>query len=427
MKKLCASVLALTLVFGWGRTWTAVSAAQPCAVAPPSVSARSAILINAEDEAVYFAQCADEPLGMASTTKLMTALVVAEGCSPDAVVTVTADAVGIEGSSIYLTEGEQLTVRELLYAMLLASANDAATALAVFAAGSVDAFCAQMNTRAEAMGLRHTHFTNPHGLFDDDHYTTARELASIAAHVLRIPLLREIVGTHTYTISLQGVPHKRYLTNHNKLLRTYDGALGMKTGFTKKTGRTLVSAAERDGLTLIAVTLDAPDDWRDHTAMLDYGFASYETVVLAPTNGFFYALPVSDGNRDCVLLTNTEPLTMTLPKGHGAPTYTVEGTAHFLCGAVACGQTVGRVTAVCDGKTVSSPLTATHAVATRTPVRRGILARLRDFFRISVCVGVADLFRVSIFASALPTFGARPVASLGNRHDLFDRSSIVRK
>lgn len=382
MKKFCAWVMTFTLLLVFCLSPVAVSAAEPCNAAIPSVSARSALLMNAEDGTVYFAKNADEPMGMASTTKLMTALVVAERCSPGAVVTVTAEAVGIEGSSIYLTEGEQLTVRELLYALLLSSANDAAAALAVFTSGGIDAFCVQMNERAEAMGLQHTHFTNPHGLYDENHYTTARDLAVIASAVLQVPLLREIVGTYRCTISLHGVPDQRLLINHNKLLRTYEGALGMKTGFTKKTGRTLVSAAERDGLTLIAVTLNAPDDWRDHVAMLDFGFDSYEKFTFAAAHAFTYSMPVSDGNRSTVLLSNSEPLTLTLPKQREALTWTVTGTAHFLCGSVTAGQSVGTVTVTCEGTSVSSPLIAMHTVSSQTPHKQGLWARLRNFFRI---------------------------------------------
>lgn len=381
MKKLC--VLLLTLAVGLGFCVpTRATPAQSGASAPPSVSARSAALINASDGSVYFAHNADERLGPASTTKLMTALVVAERCSADEVVCISPDAVGIEGSSVYLVANERLTVRELLYALLLSSANDAAAALAIFAAGSVEDFCVLMNDRAHAMGLRDTRFTNPHGLYDEEHYTTARELALIAAEVLRIPLLREIVSTYKQTIPHDGIPDRRLLVNHNKLLRSYEGAIGMKTGFTKRTGRTLVSAAERDGLTLIAVTLDAPDDWRDHTAMLDWGFESYEVVTFAEAQGFSYSMPVIDGVRESVRVTNASALTLTLPKGYGAPEYTVESTWRFLPSSVSEGKTVGTLTLTCEGRSITSALVTAESVDRREPQRQSPWERLLNFFRI---------------------------------------------
>jgi D-alanyl-D-alanine carboxypeptidase/D-alanyl-D-alanine carboxypeptidase (penicillin-binding protein 5/6) len=358
-----------------------VSAVPATARTLPTVSAQSAILINAENGAVYFEKLPDQPMGMASTTKLMTALVVSEHCKPEEVVTVSPEAVGIEGSSVYLIQGEQLTVKELLYALLLSSANDAAAALAIWVADSVDAFCDLMNERAERMGLTQTHFTNPHGLHDEEHYTTARELAKIAAEVLKVPFLRQIVSTVRQTISHDGIPDRRLLLNHNKLLRSYEGAIGMKTGFTKKTGRTLVSAAERDGLTLIAVTLNAPDDWRDHTAMLDYGFNHYETVTLA-VGEFCLSIPVTGGTQDSVSLTNSQPLTVTVPKEHGEPIYTVSSTGRFLFACVEEQTAFGTVTLSCEGQKACSPLVTTHAVRSRTPTRQSPLERLLNFFRV---------------------------------------------
>ena len=381
MKQLC--VLLLTLAVGLG--FCVPTRAMPTEIrpsAPPSVSARSAVLLNAEDGSVYFAHNADERLGMASTTKLMTALVVAEHCSPDALVTIAPEAVGIEGSSIYLIAGETLTVKELLYALLLSSANDAATALAIHTAGSVDAFCREMNARAAAMNLPNTHFTNPHGMYHEEHYTTARELAWIAAEVLKNPLLREIVSTYKHTIPHDGIPDRRLLVNHNKLLRSYEGAIGMKTGFTKKTGRTLVSAAERGGLTLIAVTLNAPDDWRDHTAMLDWGFASYEVVTFAEAYAFGYSMPVIGGTRESIRLTNTEPLTLTLPKGYGSADYTVKSVWRFLPPSFSVGQSVGTLTLTCEGHSVSSPLVAADAAEPIESQRQTPWERLLNFFRI---------------------------------------------
>lgn len=352
------------------------------AIGDPDVSAKSAILINAEDGSVYFEKDADKARGMASTTKIMTALVALELCSPDTKVRVPAEAVGVEGSSVYLVEGEVLTLGELLYALMLSSANDAAIAIAVHVSGSVDAFVDRMNERAKDMGLTSTHFVNPHGLYDEDHYTTARELATIAAQALKVKLIRDIVSCTRATISHDGVKDKRLLINHNKLLKIYDGAIGMKTGFTKKTGRTLVSAAERDGLTLIAVTLDAPSDWHDHAAMLDLGFSSYEKRVFFPAESFSYEMPLSDGTKKSVILTNTEPLSLTVRRGVEDAKYTVEGTAHFLVAPVRKGELFGSITLICDGKEISSPLAITESIASRTKPKKSFFERIASFFSL---------------------------------------------
>ena len=238
------------------------------ALSPPALSARSAVLIDADSCRVLCGVLHNERMAMASTTKIMTALVAAEAGELDRLVSVSPDAVGIEGSSIYLYAGEKLTLRDLICAMLLESANDAAAAIAIEVGGSIEGFCAMMNEKAKELGLCDTHFTNPHGLYDEEHYTTAYELAVIASRVLANKTLRKIVSSKKMTVTpIEG--SVRVLYNHNKMLAMYDGAIGIKTGFTKKSGRCLVSAAERNGLTLIAVTLDAPDDWRDHTSLLD--------------------------------------------------------------------------------------------------------------------------------------------------------------
>ena len=234
----------------------------------PTVSSQSAVLMDARYGLVLFEKDADRRLPMASTTKIMTALTALANAAPETVIRTAPEAVGVEGSSVYLSEGEELTLEQLLYALLLQSANDAAAAIAVGVGGSIAEFADLMNAQAQRLGLTDTHFANPHGLDADGHYTTARELAVITREALSHPLIRKIVGTRRATIPQGENPDARLLVNHHRLLRTYPDAIGVKTGFTKKSGRCLVSAAERDGVTLIAVTLNAPDDWRDHTAML---------------------------------------------------------------------------------------------------------------------------------------------------------------
>ncbi len=218
----------------------------------------------------------NERLPMASTTKIMTALIAIESCDPDLVVTVPAEAVGIEGSSVYLKQGDRITVRDLIYSTMLASANDAAAALAIHIGGDIGGFAKMMNDRAYAMGLKDTHFDNPHGLDSDEHYTTAHDLAILAGEALKNEEFKKISSTYKHSFFISDKP--RTVVNHNKLLKRVDGAVGVKTGYTRRCGRCLVGAAERDGVLLVSVTLDDPNDWADHEAMLCGGFAEYKRV-----------------------------------------------------------------------------------------------------------------------------------------------------
>ena len=234
---------------------------------PPQVSAKSAALLDGATGTCLYEKNGDQRALIASTTKIMTGLLVCEAGEPERSVTVPDAAVWVEGSSMYLKSGETLTRRELLYGMMLHSGNDAALTLAISVSGSEAAFVRQMNLRARALGLTQTHFANPHGLDSGENYSTALDLAQLARAALQNEAFRTVVSTKT--VSCAG----RTLTNHNKLLWRYDGCIGVKTGYTRHAGRILVSAAERDGRQLIAVTISDPDDWRDHAALLDYGFA----------------------------------------------------------------------------------------------------------------------------------------------------------
>ncbi|WP_318361888.1 D-alanyl-D-alanine carboxypeptidase family protein [uncultured Agathobaculum sp.] len=238
-----------------------------------AVSARGAVVIDADTGETLFEQNADARLPMASTTKIMTALVALGEGDLDRIYTVKPEYAAVEGSSMYLQAGERLSLRDTLYGLMLASGNDAAVAIAG-ECGGMSAFVGKMNAKAAELGLTDTHFDNPNGLPSDTHYTTAHELAKITAAALKDPVFRQIVSTKSCTVS------GHTLTNHNRLLSMYDGAVGVKTGFTRAAGRCLVSAAERNGRTLIAVTLNDPNDWNDHMEMLDAGFAQYSEVTL---------------------------------------------------------------------------------------------------------------------------------------------------
>lgn len=227
--------------------------------------------MDADTGAVLFAQNEDAKSLIASTTKIMTAVVVLEHCDPDKLFEIPQEATGIEGSSMYLKSGETLSVRDLLYGLMLHSGNDAAVALALACSDSVEEFVALMNLQAQKLSLQNTHFENPNGLDGETHHSSASDLAKLTQYALKNEEFKKIVSTKNIQIGT------RRLTNHNRLLWMVDGAVGVKTGYTRAAGRILVSAAERNGRTLIAVTICDGNDWRDHAALYEYGFACFET------------------------------------------------------------------------------------------------------------------------------------------------------
>lgn len=250
-------------------------------------SASSMVLMDAASGRVLCQSNAHERRLIASITKLMTALVALEsGHRLDEEVTIDPAWVGVEGSSIYLQAGETVTLEALLYGMMLRSGNDAAVAIAGYCGGSVDAFVEQMNETAMALGMVNSHFSNPNGLNAEDHYSTAYDMALLGKACLEQDTLRQIMSTKSATFGT------RSFTNHNKLLWRYEGCIGMKTGYTEKAGRTLVSAAQRDDMTLICVTLNDPNDWADHTAMFDYGFSEYKSQRVIEAGEVVGQLPV---------------------------------------------------------------------------------------------------------------------------------------
>jgi len=323
-----------------------ITADSPISAVPLGIStaAGSAVLLDASDSELHtlWEYNADKRRGPASTTKIMTALIAAEQMPLSTVVTIPREAVGIEGSSVYLTEGETLTLEELLYCTLLESANDAATAVAIAVSGSVEEFAVLMNKKCEELGLTDTHFTNPHGLDHDEHYTTARELGIIAAAALQNDALKKIFSTYKMKVPAPdgGV---RILVNHNRLLKSIDGCIGVKTGYTKSNGRCLVSAAERNGLRLIAVTLDDGNDWHDHTEMLEAGFSAYERNELCKyANIALPEIPLTDAEQSCVKTEFAESVYFTIPKSGAKITCIIE-TIPFLPAPVARGQDAGEI------------------------------------------------------------------------------------
>lgn len=340
LKKGLAAVLCVAL---WAWTMPFVVSAETL-----SVSASSAILYEPTTGMVLYEKNADERRAMASTTKLMTALLAAEWCDPEREITVTAEAVRVEGSSLGLRAGDTLTMRDLLTGLLLVSGNDAANVVALTMCDSLPAFADRMNARARELGMNDTGFVTPSGLDADGHFTTARDMAKLAAAVLENKLLADICGKVTATVHVGDPPAPRTLTNHNRLLSTYEGTVGLKTGFTKKAGRCLVSAVRRNGVTLIAVTLRAPNDWNDHKVLYDYGFGQVESVALPPAD--LPELAVGGGTANTVPLTAQQPPPQILPVGRADDVQITMQLPRYLFAPVAAGDVVGQLVYTLDGE-----------------------------------------------------------------------------
>ena len=306
-----------------------------------NVSAASAVLYEPQSGRVLFEKNAHEVRPMASTTKLMTALIGAEYFSPEQMVVVSQEAVRTEGSSLGLLAGDVLSANDLITGMLLASGNDAANAVALAVAPTTEAFAERMNSRAEEIGMSRSCFVTPSGLDADGHASTAYDLALLGAAVLQNPLLKQICAQKTAQVKVANPARTIYVKNHNRLLSLYADCVGLKTGFTKKSGRGLVSAAERNGVTLIAVTLQAPNDWNDHISLFEYGFGVVERVafpkVLLPR------LLVSGGKTESVSLAIKCPEDVVVPKGETLSIRAVVELPRFVLAPLPKGAKVGNV------------------------------------------------------------------------------------
>ncbi|MBQ7851139.1 MAG: D-alanyl-D-alanine carboxypeptidase [Clostridia bacterium] len=320
-------------------------------------SARACVIIDEKSGRILLSHNEDAPLPMASTTKVMTALLAIELGDPDAPVTCSRNAFGVPGTSIYLSEGETLTLRDMLYGLMLASGNDAATAIAEHIGGSVADFCRMMTARAAELGCTNTVFLTPHGLPQEGHYTTARDLALIAREAMTHELFREIVGTQRATIPWEGRGYDRVLNNKNRLLSTYEGATGMKTGYTKKAGRCLVFGAERDGMRIIGVVLNCAD-WFDEAArLMDKAFEQYEAVTLLRQGDCAGTLQVAMSDVCTVEALLSADLTGVAPRGT-VPQAEID-LPDMIEAPVRAGQIVGSVRLVCGGEIIAeTPLVA---------------------------------------------------------------------
>ncbi len=266
-------------------------------VSAHNISAKAAVVINGDTGEILYSLNCDKRLPMASTTKIMTALLLCElGGDLSREIVTTREMVTVEGSSMGLQVGDTVSYHDLLYGMMLASGNDAANTTAIALGGDVSTFVDMMNERAKAMGLKDTHFVTPSGLDADEHYTTAYELSLIAKEALSNENFAKAAASQSARLSYGNPPYNRTLTNHNKLLKMYDDIVGVKTGFTKKSGRCLVSASKKDGKFVIAVTLNDGNDWQDHRTLLDLGLSLIESKMFSPQENAT-SVDVTDGTK----------------------------------------------------------------------------------------------------------------------------------
>ena len=334
----------------------------PAQAAEVSTNARACIIIDQQSGQVLLSHNAETPLPMASTTKVMTALLAIELGDLDAPVTCSRNAFGVPGTSLYLSEGETLTLREMLYGLMMASGNDAAVAIAEHISGTVDDFCRMITTRAAGLGCTNTHFLTPHGLPCDGHYTTAHDLALIAREAMTHPIFREIVGTSRATIPWEGRSYDRVLNNKNKLLTTYEGATGIKTGYTKKAGRCLVFSAERNGMGIIGVVLNCPDWFNEAARLMDIAFDKYEAVTMLHAGDMVGSIPANHANGASVDARISADLTGMVPKG-SLPQVEID-LPSTLDAPVQQGQVLGTAKLTTNGVVIAEvPITAASDVA----------------------------------------------------------------
>lgn len=338
VKKIC---VALALVY----------LLSPCvsALGTNDVSAECAVLISEQTGEVIFQKDAYKTHSMASTTKIMTALLTAESGLTNREIKVTENMLNVEGTSMGLLPGDSVSLGELIYGMMLPSGNDAANVAAIYLGGSIEGFAELMNARAAEIGMKSTNFVTPSGLDSENHYSTAYDMALLGREAVKNPLLFSACSSKKKTLTYGNPPYSRTLYNHNRLLDYYEYALGIKTGFTKKSGRCLVSYAEKDGVGLVAVTLNAPDDWNDHKVMLNYGFDTVKARTIAPSVPCTVKVVGSDKSE---IKTSVENLTL---QSVGNPQAQQKiYIKKFLYAPVNVGDVIGKCELYLDGELIDT-------------------------------------------------------------------------
>jgi len=339
-------------------------------------SARAYELYCADNGFVMLSDNANEKLPMASTTKIMTTLLTLEEAAKDnRVITFTEDMIA-EGSSMYLQIGEKVTLRDLAIGMMMQSGNDAANAAAISIAGSIEAFADMMNAKAREIGMKDTHFVTPSGLDDDGHYSTAHDMALLMAYALQNEDFAEITSQTSMTVDFIEPSDKRVsYPNHNRLLRIYDGCIGGKTGYTDSAGRCLVSAANRDGMTLIAVTLDDPDDWDDHMRLYDYGFDNFSAIFADVPK----AIDIVGGVSDTVAI-SADSDSVIIPKDSAEEVITRLFLPVFTYAPVSEGNTAGKVSFMLDGEEIGEITLSFAESVDVSRQKRSFIEYIKDLF-----------------------------------------------
>ena len=330
---------------------------------PPKITAKSAIVIEASTGKILFEKDAEAIRYPASTTKIMTLITALEQGNLEDVLTVSPNAAMTDGSSIYLEVGERLKLLDILYGVMLHSGNDATVAVAEHISGSLEKFAQLMTKKAHAIGAVHTNFTNPNGLPDPKHYTSAHDLAIITAYGYKNPLFRTIVSTRHKNIPWNNKGYDRDLYNENKLLWTYNGANGVKTGYTEAAGPCLVSSATRNNVHLIAVVLDADQMWVDSKALLDFGFSKLQPVELFKQGTVLKTSHVADGKISSVKLAAVSSLLVPVSDGDLDQFQVVTEVPNSVEAPIAVGQKLGVARVLYKGNEIAKiDLIATEAI-----------------------------------------------------------------
>ncbi len=339
-----------------------------------AISAQSAIVIDSVTGRVLYEKNSNAKKPMASTTKIMTALVALEKCKLDEIVEVPKEAVGVEGSSIYLEYDEKITIKDLLYGLMLRSGNDAAVAIAIHVGGSVEDFAELMNKKAKEIGALNTNFTNPNGLHSDKHYTTAYDLALITREAFKSNTFKEIVKTKLYVADREGY---KYFYNKNKTLSQYNGGDGVKTGYTMAAGRCLVTSASREDMQLIGVVLNAPNWFQDCYRLLDSSFEEYTSSKIIEKNAVLKNIFVNNGKKESTSVVSFKDVVIPLKENELEKISTVFELDDMIQAPVKRGQKIGEVKIYLDEK-----LMYTLDLYTREDIAiRGFKDKLSDYIK----------------------------------------------
>ncbi|WP_037373337.1 D-alanyl-D-alanine carboxypeptidase family protein [Anaerovorax odorimutans] len=359
MKKRIAIVLLLALAVSIAIYFVskdAINALTKGKTNPPDISAANAIVIELNSGMVLYEKKAEEKAYPASITKILTALVALENENLDKIVKVSDSAVGVEGSSIYLEKGEKIPLRDLIYGMMLRSGNDAAVAIAADVGGSIDNFACMMNDRAKEIGAVNSHFVNPNGLQNENHYTTARDMAMIAREAMKNKEFRKIASAKSWT-SDRGEGKYNYFANKNKVVYQYDGGNGIKIGYTKAAGRTLVASSKRDGMELICVVLNAPDWFNDTYKLMDYFYDKYQLVKIAEGERLINSVKIVEGTKDFAYIGTKENVVCPSLKDKECKISIAYDVQKSRKAPVSRWQKAGKLNVYCDGEYIySEPL-----------------------------------------------------------------------